>query len=267
MSRIQQTFAALRRRGETGLVAYVTVGHPSVAATLQIVPALIAGGADIVELGVPFSDPLADGATVQRSTLHALQQGVTVATCLETAQSLRSAGLEAPLLFMGYLNPFLSYGLERFFADAQAAGIDGLIAVDATVDEADEVAEGAEDADIDLIQMVAPTTSEDRLRSLLPRATGFVYCVSVAGTTGARGELPSSLPDLVANVKRYTDIPVAVGFGVSKREHVASIGRLCEAAVIGSALVDVIERSPPEQLIRRVREYVEEVTGRAGHPT
>lgn len=271
MSRIAPTFASIRnrRRGnptQPGLVAYVTVGYPSVDATLQIVPALIQGGADLVELGVPFSDPLADGATVQRSTLHALEQGVTVATCLETASALRSAGVQAPLIFMGYLNPFLSYGLDRFFQDAAAAGVDGLIAVDATIDEADEISEGARGVDLDLIQLVAPTTSDERLQRLLPSATGFVYCVSVAGTTGARGELPESLPRLVARVKRFTDIPVAVGFGVSKREHVASIGRLCEAAVIGSALVNVIERSPSEQLVQRVRHYVEEVTGRGGRP-
>jgi tryptophan synthase alpha chain len=264
MSRIPAAFAAIRERARPGLIPYLTVGYPSVAATLELVPALVEGGADLIELGVPFSDPLADGTTIQRSTFHALQQGVTLSTCLDVVATLRSRGVGVPLVLMGYLNPFLAYGLDRFFADAETAGVDGLIAVDATLDVADELTEAALGSPIDLIQLVAPTTTDERLRRLLPAATGFVYCVSVAGTTGARGDLPPSLPELVARVKRFTQLPVAVGFGVSKPEHVASIGRLCEAAVIGSALVEVIEHSPPERLVRRVRDYVEEITGRAG---
>jgi len=264
MSRIATTFASMRGRARPGLVVYLTVGYPSVDATLELVPAAVEGGADLVELGIPFSDPLADGATIQRATLHALEQGVTVATCLETVQLLRSRGVTAPLVLFGYLNPLLAYGLEPFFVDAEQAGVDGLIAVDATLDEAEELTGAAASSSLDLIQLVAPTTSDERMARLLSRGSGFVYCVSVAGTTGARGDLPASLPQLVARVKRHTTLPVAVGFGISKAEHVASIGRLCEAAVIGSALVDVIEHSPPDQLVRRVREYVEEVTGRAG---
>jgi len=255
----------MRGRARPGLIAYLTLGYPSVDATLELVPAAIEGGADLVELGIPFSDPLADGATIQRSTLHALEQGVTVATCIETAQALRSHGVTAPLVFMSYLNPLLAYGLDRFFVDAEHAGVDGLIAIDATLDEAEDLTSAAAGTNLDLIQLVAPTTSDERMARLLSRASGFVYCVSVAGTTGARGDLPATLPQLVARVKRHTTLPVAVGFGISKAEHVASIGRLCEAAVIGSALVDVIEHSPPDQLVRRVREYVEEVTGRAGN--
>jgi tryptophan synthase alpha chain len=264
MNRIAAAFESIHSRGTPGLITYTTVGYPSVEATIKIVAAMISGGADLIELGVPFSDPLADGATVQRATLHALSQGVTVRTCIETVETLRSRGAGVPLVLMGYINPLLSYGLGRFFADAASVGVDGLIAVDATLDEAEELGEAAAGSGIDLIQLVAPTTSDARLRQLLPGASGFIYCVSVAGTTGARGELPASLPALVARVKQMTNLPVAVGFGVSKREHVASIGRLCEAAVIGSALVDVIERSSPDDLVNQVREYVEEVTGRGG---
>ena len=262
MTRIETTFDEIRRRGSPGLVAYVTAGYPSVEQTLEIVPALIEGGADILELGVPFSDPLADGATIQRSAERALKQGVSLDTCIEIVRRLRSAGTSAPLILFGYMNPFLKYGLKRFFQDAHLAGVDGVIAVDATLDEAEELIAAVEGIDIDLIQLVAPTTDDERLERLLKNASGFVYCVSVAGTTGARGDLPASLPDLVDRVKRHTKLPVAVGFGVSKPEHVASIGRLCEAAVIGSALVDVIESAPPDQLIRRVREFIEGVTGR-----
>ena len=262
MSRIAETFAAIRRRGRTGLVTFVTVGFPDVAATLAIVPALIEGGADIIELGFPFSDPIGEGPTIQRSSYHALQQGVTLAASIEVAAQLRRTGVGAPLVLMGYLNPLLSYGPQRFYADAAAAGIDGLIVVDATVDEAAEVHAEAAGAGLDPIQLVAPTTTDERLARLLPTASGFVYCVSVSGVTGARGHLSPALPALVARVRRHTDLPIAVGFGVSTAEHVASIGQLCEAAVIGSAIVDVIERAPPGECVRRVREYVEEVTGR-----
>lgn len=262
MSRIAQTFAEIRSRGRTGLVTFVTVGFPDVAATLEIVPALLDGGADIIELGFPFSDPIGEGPTIQRSSYHALQQGVTLGACIDVAAQLRSRGVQAPLVLMGYLNPLLSYGPARFYADAAAAGIDGLIVVDATADEAEEIHTEAAGAGLDPIQLVAPTTTDERLARLLPSASGFVYCVSVTGVTGARGELPASLPALVARVRRHTDLPIAVGFGVSKAEHVASIGQLCEAAVIGSAIVDVIEEAPPGERVRRVREYVEEVTGR-----
>jgi tryptophan synthase alpha chain len=231
-----------------------------------LVPTIIQGGADVVELGVPFSDPLADGATIQRSTQRALEQGVTLTDCLDVSKRLRHEGVEAPLVLMGYMNPFMKYGLGRFFADAVASGVDGVICVDATLDEADELRAASEGVEIDLIQLVAPTTGEERLEHLLRTARGFVYCVSVAGTTGARGDLPATLPQLVSRVKAHTTLPVAVGFGVSKREHVASIGRLCEAAVVGSALVDVIETAPPDQLLTRVRGYVEDITGRRGTP-
>ncbi len=266
MNRIDAAFAEIRRRGRPGLIAYVTAGYPSVSATLELVPALAESGADVIELGIPFSDPLADGATIQRSTQQALEQGVTLQRCLDAVAALRSRGLKAPLVLFGYMNPFLRYGLGRFFTEAERAGVDGVIAVDATLDEAEELVQAAAPTEVELIQLVAPTTAEERMERLLRRAQGFVYCVSVAGTTGARGDLPASLPELVARVKRHTDLPVAVGFGVSKREHIASIGRLCEAAVIGSALVDVIESAPADQLLTRVKAYVEDVTGRQEVP-
>jgi tryptophan synthase alpha chain len=262
MSRIAETFAEIRRRGTPGLVAYVMAGFPDIDTTLQIVPALIEGGADIIELGFPFSDPVAEGPTIQRSSFHALQQGVTLGACIDLVARLRREGVVAPLVLMGYLNPLLSYGPARFYADAAAAGVDGLIVVDATVDEAEEIHAAAAAVGLDPIQLIAPTTTDERLERLLPGASGFIYCVSVTGVTGARGELSAALPELVARVRRRTDLPIAVGFGVSKREHVASIGQLCEAAVIGSAIVDVIDHAPPGECVTRVREYVEEVTGR-----
>jgi tryptophan synthase alpha chain len=262
MTRIESTFASIRVRGRPGLIAYITVGYPTLADSERLVPAMVEAGADIVEVGVPFSDPLADGATIQRSTQRALEQGVTLADCIALVKRLRHAGVEVPLVMMGYMNPFLHYGLSAFFRDAVSAGVDGVIAVDATLDEADELRQASEGLDIDLIQLVAPTTSEERIENLLRGAQGFVYCVSVAGTTGARAELPADLPELVARVRRHTDLPIAVGFGVSKREHIASIGQVCEAAVVASAIVDTIESAPPEVMIARVQSYVEDITGR-----
>ena len=262
MSRIDGAFAKIRSEKRTGLVAYVTVGFPDLDATLEIVPALFTGGADVVELGVPFSDPLADGATVQRSTHRALEQGITLRICLETTLRLRNSGVDGPLVFMSYLNPLLAYGMERFFRDAQRASLDGLILVDTPLEEAEEIRKEARAAGIDLIQLIAPTTPEERVSRMVRSATGFVYCVSVAGTTGARDDLPPELPELVARIRRHTGLPIAVGFGVSRAEHVASIGQVCEAAVIGSAIVDLIEQTPASERLDKVRRYVEEVTGR-----
>lgn len=262
MSRISATFDRLRREGRTGLIAYLTVGFPEPATTPELVRALVEGGADIIELGIPFSDPLADGATIQRATHVALRHGVTTGTVIETARGLRAEGLEVPLVAMSYYNPILAYGVERFAAAAASAGIDGLIAVDVPPEEDEPLRRALRAWDMDLIYLLAPTSTEARIRTVAARASGFIYCVSVTGTTGARGELPSDLPQFIARVRRQTDLPLAVGFGVSRPEHIAQIGRLCEAAVVGSALIDVIEQAPPEQRAVRLRTYVEVVTGR-----
>ncbi len=262
MSRIPATFDRLRREGRTGLIAYLTVGFPELAATPELVRALVEGGADIIELGIPFSDPLADGATIQRATHVALRHGVTTGAVIEMARGLRAEGLTVPLVAMGYYNPILAYGLERFAADAAAAGIDGLIAVDVPPEEDEPLRRALRPRGMDLIYLLAPTSTEARIRTVAARASGFIYCVSVTGTTGARGELPPDLPAFIARVRRHTDLPLAVGFGVSRPEHLAQIGRLCEAAVIGSAIIEVIETAPPEQRAVRLRTYVEVVTGR-----
>ena len=262
MSRIPAAFARLKQEGRTGLVAFITVGYPSVEATVELAEALVAGGADLIELGVPFSDPLADGATVQRAGWHALAQGVTPWTCIEVAARLRARGVQIPLLLMGYYNPWLAVGLAEFAQRAAAAGIDGLIGVDLPPEEAGELQAHCRPLGIDLIFLVAPTSSAERLAAVAQAASGFVYCVSVAGTTGARGDLPADLEAFLARVREKTSLPLAVGFGVSRPEHVARIGELCEAAVIGSAIIDQIDSAPPHQRVEKVREYVEVVTGR-----
>ena len=263
MSRIGQTMARLREQGQVGLIAYLTVGYPDIETTLRLVPALAASGADMVELGMPFSDPLADGATIQRASHHALQQGVTPAVCLEVVKQLRARGLAIPLLLMGYYNPILAYGIDEFARDAAGAGADGLIGVDLPPEEAIEVQAAGADRGLDLIYLLAPTSSDERIALVAAQATGFIYCVSLTGVTGARGQLPSGLPQFLARVRRYTSLPLAVGFGISKREHLKAVAGLgVEAAVIGSAIIDVIDRAPAAEREERVREYVEVVTGR-----
>ncbi len=261
MSRISDTFARLKAEGRTGLVAYVTAGFPSLAETPGLVRAMVEGGADLVELGVPFSDPLADGATVQRANHVALEQGVTLGDVLGVVRRLRDEGLTAPLITMGYYNPVLSYGVERFAEDAAAAGLDGIIPVDVPPEEGTELRTALAARGMDVIFLVAPTSPEDRIARISAMASGFVYCVSLAGTTGARGELPADLPEFIARVRRHTDLPLAVGFGVSRREHVARIGELCEAAVIGSAIIETIERAPAAERAQRLRAFIAEVTG------
>ncbi|HLZ72654.1 MAG TPA: tryptophan synthase subunit alpha [Dehalococcoidia bacterium] len=262
MSRIAATFARLKAEGRTGLVAFITAGYPDVASTVELVEALAAGGADAIELGVPFSDPLADGATIQRAGWQALGQGVTPWTCLDVARRLRERGLTLPLLLMGYYNPWLAAGLKTFARAAAEAGIDGFIAVDLPPEEAEEFLAVTRPLELDLIFLVAPTSSADRLAAVAKAASGFVYCVSVAGTTGARGDLPAELPAFIARVREQIRLPLAVGFGVSRPEHVARIGQLCEAAVIGSAIIDQIDNAAPHERVAKVREYVEVVTGR-----
>ena len=262
MSRIADAFARLRAERRTGLVAFLTVGHPSVEDTLRLVPALIEGGADIVELGVPFSDPLAEGPSIQRSSHQALLQGVTPGVCLEVAGKLRAQGVEAPLILMGYCNPLLSYGLEPFCRDAAGAGVDGVIVVDLPPEESHPLRDACRRNRLDLIYLLAPTSSDERIELVARLASGFVYCVSVTGVTGAREELPKELSSFVSRVRARTPLPLAVGFGISKPKHFRAVGRIAEAAVIGSAIIDEIDHSDPSETVGKVKRYAEVVTGR-----
>ncbi len=262
MSRIAAAFARLRDERRTGLVAFLTVGYPSLDDTLRLVPALIEGGAGVVELGVPFSDPLAEGPTIQRSSHHALLQGVTHGVCLEVVAKLREGGVEAPLILMGYYNPLLAYGLEPFSGDASRAGADGIIAVDLPPEESHPLRDACRKNGLDLIYLLAPTSTDERIGLVASLASGFVYCVSVTGVTGARRELPGSLSSFVSRVRARTPLPLAVGFGISKPTHFRAVGRIADAAVIGSAIIDEIDRSDPSEIAGKVKRYAEVVTGR-----
>ena len=262
--RIEETFARLKAEGRTGFVAFLTVGYPDVEATLRIVPALIEGGADVIELGVPFSDPLAEGPTIQKASFHALEQGVTVETCLDVVRKLRDRGVEAPIVPMGYYNPLMAYGIERFTREAAEAGVDGLIIVDLPPEESDEMLAACEAAGLRLIYLVAPTSTEERIREVARRASGFVYCVSVTGVTGARDEIAPGLAEFVGRVRNATNLPIAVGFGISQPKHFQAVARIADAAVIGSAIIDEIARSDPSEQPERLKRYAEVVTGRRG---
>lgn len=240
-SRIAATFDRLRRDGRVALMPYLTVGFPDVETTLAAVPAMIRGGADMIELGIPFSDPLADGVTVQRASQRALENGVTITTVLDVTRALRQAGVEAPLLAMGYFNPILRYGIERFVAACAIAGIDGLIVVDLPPEECDDLAAACQRHGRDLIMLLAPTSTDARIAEVVRRATGWIYCISLTGVTGARGELAAGLAPYLARVRARTNLPLVVGFGVSKASHVAEIGRLADGAAVGAALLSRLE--------------------------
>ena len=262
MSRIAEVFERIHSEGDTGLVTFITAGYPDIDTTLSLVPALVAAGADIVELGIPFSDPLADGATIQRASFQSLKGGVTPTLCLETVSKLRERGVSVPLVLMGYFNPILAYGQGRFAADAAVAGVDGLIVVDLPPEESEDLHDACRDNGLDLIYLLAPTSTDERIRLVADRASGFIYCVSLTGVTGARSELSSSLPEFMDRVQRQTKLPLAVGFGISKREHFQAVGQVADAVVIGSAIVDLVDRSDRSELEMKLREYVEVVTGR-----
>lgn len=263
-SRIANTFKKLAAKGRTGIVPYVTVGFPDLATTLELVPALAEAGADIIELGVPFSDPMADGTTIQNASFQALRQGITLRGCLETCASLRERGLETPLVLMGYYNPILAFGLERFAEEAQKTGVDGVIVPDLPPGEAGPLRERCEGRGIDVICLLAPTSTDGRIQAACATATGFIYCVSLAGVTGARDQVSDEGRGLVERVRGYTDLPVAVGFGLSRPEHIEQVGRYADAAVVGSALVNVIDQAPIGQAVAQAALYLSSLREAAG---
>jgi len=261
MSRIAETFARLKSIGRTALMPYLMTGFPERDSALDLAPALEAAGADLFELGIPFSDPLADGATIQRAGERALANGVRLPFCIQTVAALRARGLKAPIVMMGYFNPFLQYGLERFAADAVAAGADGLIVPDLPPEEAAEFQAACRAAGLDLILLVAPTTTDERIAQIARLASGFIYCVSLTGVTGARRELWDGLPDFLDRVRRHTDLPLSVGFGISTAAHVRQVGAHAEGAIVGSAMVSAIEAAAPDRRAEAAAAFLRSLQG------
>ena len=256
MSRIPATFARLKASGRTGIIAYVTVGFPSVQATLEIVPSIVEAGADMIELGVPFSDPLADGATIQRSSHAALQNGVTLTTCLEVCAQLRKRLPTVPLILMGYYNPILAMGTATFAQRCEQAGADGVIVPDLPPEEATALLSAAKEHGIDVIFLAAPTSTEERLEVVGRASSGFAYCVSLTGVTGARTQIPSNLPAFLARMRKHTNLPIAVGFGISEAKHVQAVGKDAEAVIVGSALVNAIEAGGGKNYVATAHAFI-----------
>jgi tryptophan synthase alpha chain len=254
VTRIDARFADLRAAGRPGLVTFITAGDPDYATSLDLLRSLPGAGADLIELGMPFSDPMADGPAIQASSLRSLRAGQTMAKTLAMVRDFRKGDGRTPVVLMGYYNPVYAYGNERFLADAKAAGVDGLIVVDLPPEADDELCLPAVKAGLNFIRLAAPTTDNKRLPAVLANTSGFVYYVSLTGITGAALPDPATVVGAVKRIKRHTDLPVAVGFGVKTAREAEAIGRAADAVVVGSALVGAVKDSL-------------DLNGRGGDPT
>ena len=239
-TRIDRRFQALKREGRGGLVTFVTAGDPDFDTSREILLGLPAAGADLIELGMPFSDPMADGPAIQASSQRALRRGATLGRTLELVEDFRRADADTPVILMGYYNPIYVFGVEAFLAQAKTAGVDGLIVVDLPPEEEAEVCLPAGEAGISFIFLAAPTTGEERLQGVLERASGFVYYVAVTGITGTKSAAADEVAQAVGRVRRHTDLPIAVGFGIKTPDQAAAVASVADAAVVGSALVATV---------------------------
>ncbi|MBB5660746.1 tryptophan synthase subunit alpha [Brevundimonas halotolerans] len=245
-ARIDARFASLKVEGRAGFVAYVMAGDPSPEATLDILNGLVEAGADVLELGFPFSDPMAEGPTIQRAALRGLKSGLTLKGTLELARRFREGNADTPLILMGYLNPVEQMGYPAFAEAADAAGVDGVIIVDCPPEESADLVEALDAARLSMIRLATPTSDDDRLKVIARGTSGFVYYVSVAGVTGVKEAVAGDVAPAVDRVRSATGLPVAVGFGVKTPERAAEIARVADAVVVGSALVDRIEAAVTE---------------------
>jgi tryptophan synthase alpha chain len=262
-ARITHAFEQAKAKGRGVLIPYFMCGYPSGEQSTKLVIAAAEAGADIIELGMPFSDPLADGATIQRAGHIALQHGMSIQGCMEIASQV-SAQSDVPLVLMGYYNPVLAFGIERFCATARESGVCGLIIPDLSVEESGPLEAEAQKNGLALIFLVSPTTTDERIAKIVSHAAqqggGFLYCVSLSGVTGSRAELPAHLQSFIQRVRDYTQdsgVPLAVGFGISTGKHVAEVSRYADGAVVGSAFVNLIDQHSEEEQVEAVRQYIQ----------
>ena len=264
MSRIGATFAQLKKEGRGGLIPFITAGDPNIDTTRELLIALARAGSDLIELGVPFSDPIADGPVIQRASERALRHRMGIAEILQLVADTRRE-IDVPIVIFSYLNPLLQFGVSSFAAEAARAGVDGVLLTDLPLEEADEFSRALAASSLDLILLVAPTSTDERLRMIADRASGFIYAVSRTGVTGATSELSKEAEKLVARVRVVSDLPVAVGFGISNSQQVAEVWRYAEAAVVGSAIVAEIEKNAGRaDLVQLVEEFVRSLLPRTG---
>ncbi|WP_028561281.1 tryptophan synthase subunit alpha [Paenibacillus pinihumi] len=268
MNLIDQTFAALREQEKTALIPFLTVGDPDAATTIEIIRQLEEAGADMIELGVPYSDPLADGPVIQRASGRALRHGITITECIQVAEDARKAGIKLPFVLFTYYNPVFQMGLENFFELIGRKEISGLIIPDLPIEEDGELRAMAEAANIHLIPLVAPT-SKERIARITGLARGFIYCVSSLGVTGVRSDFHSGIDTFLSDVRQSTELPIAIGFGISSREHVERFSKQCDGVVVGSAIVRKIEDTLPllqdagrrKEGLEQIRQFVKELKG------
>jgi tryptophan synthase alpha chain len=260
--KITRVFEQAHEEGRGVLIPYFMCGYPTAQQSVNVILAAIAGGADIIELGLPFSDPLADGATIQHAGQVALQNGMTIRGCMQIARQIADQS-ETPLILMGYYNPILAYGIDRFCSDARDAGVSGLIVPDLPPEEAQPLQNAAYQHGLTLIFLVPPTTPDERIAMIAELSTkghrGFIYCVSLSGVTGARNELPPHLQSFIERVRGYTkdkDLPLAVGFGLSRPEHIARVTSYAEGAIIASAIVNLIDQHVESEQVEAVEQYI-----------
>ncbi len=266
--RIAERFAALRAAKKCGLVTYVTAGDPDASKSAEILKALDRAGADVLEIGVPFSEPLADGPVIQRASERALAGGMTLPRTLDLIASVRSS-ISAPVVLFTYANPVYRFGIDKFVARAVEAGVDGLLVLDLPIEEAGVLHEAAAAAGIDIIWLLSPTTTTERIRKAAESGRGFLYGISRLGVTGVRSEVAGGAGELASRIRRETDLPIALGFGLSRPEHIQQVGEMADAAVVGSALVDMIAKhaaSPTPALIETVENYVRWLKGSGQQP-
>jgi len=268
LERIAATFARTRAEGRAALMPYFTLGYPDPETSLEILEAVVGAGADLLELGIPFSDPLADGPTVQRSTQAALDQGMTVGRCLELTAQLRQRGAAQPLILMGYYNPILAFGVERFAAESAKAGADGFIVPDLPLEEAGDLKAACQERGLALVFMLAPTATDQRLKSVTAQTSGFLYLVSLTGVTGARQSLPPDLQALIMRAKAAASTPAAVGFGISTPEQARVVGEMADGVIVGSAMINAADGAADP--VRAVKDFTASLRGAlepAGHST
>jgi tryptophan synthase alpha chain len=267
MTRIAATFDRLRQQGRAGLITYTTAGDPDVERSGEVLLALERAGADLLEVGVPFSDPMADGPTIQRATERALGAGTNLGVVLDLIGRLRSR-LTVPIVLFSYANPILRSGIEAFAARAAAAGVDGVLVLDLPIEEAGSFRTALNAAGLDMIFLLSPTTTETRMKHAAALGSGFLYGISRLGVTGARDRVAAGAPGLVRRIRAHSSLPVALGFGLSRPEHVAEVAGYADAVVVGSALVSVIaDHGASEALIARVEEYVRWLKSGIAPPT
>lgn len=264
--RVKEKFDAIREEGRPGLLPYLTTGFPDLEATLELIPALAQAGADGIEISIPFSDPLADGPVIQESSFLALQGGVTPDDCLDMVAQVRDKVPDTPLILMTYYNPVYTYGLSRFAQRLSECGIDAVIPVDLPAEEAGPLYEECRPRNIHIVPLLAPTSTEESIKTAVGISSGFIYCVSLTGITGAREQVSQPGMELIRRVRRHTSLPLALGFGISRREHVEMACQEAEAAAVGSALIRTMLESPRDRLVARASELVAELAGKDWPP-